>query len=571
MAELLETQILDYFRFIWKEADEYFMAYVKPEWDANKALYEDSYEFKKKFAWQARYKDPIADNLVSRLANFLTRVLVTVPDDDFFEVKAKDETKRIGYKELALQVMKANKFPLIFRESLQKGLISSLVVNKVEYLLEDITFPVWNAKSRDFSIEKKVIGRTHIKHVNPWMIRLDPKGDSYIIEIEEIDLPAFLERAKVNNWVNVDNVVMNTLNPALGGVYEENAPPSNFRPKITLHHVYTKAITDNQGNILARDYSFIVANMKNVVQFKRNLLPRGKFPYVVGHVIKSAFGRYRRAYLSKLRSIIKGYLDSLNLVIDGFRLSMLGIFEYDISGISTDTAHQFTAVLEPGKFYPVTTPNTIRHIFNPQFPAIGLQDVFLKDRIIQNRSLQTEFFQGAPTAKGRPTATEIGTKTRESTQFITDIANEQENEYIEPIIELILDTEAIYLNEPNHIDVVENSSEFAKPAVSRIIQMDFSERIRDVLDLRVSAKGISGKIQKGIDLNKIIQVLTILGNIQGIGQTIDIPKLVSSILATVDLPVSSIFDESKLESLGRGLSESIGGFPTNSPTPAENK
>ncbi|MEM3063720.1 MAG: hypothetical protein QW303_09305 [Nitrososphaerota archaeon] len=534
--EITEREILEYFNFIWTEADSYFNSRVKPDWDENYRLYTDAYEFQNKLRWQARIKDPIADNLVTRMANFLTRILISV-EGDYFDILHNDKARAQGYKDLVGTILNDNNFPVIFNETLKHALVTSIYVNKVSYTYSLECFPLYNTDTKEFSTQEKTVGRVRIDRVSPWDIRLDPAGDSYIIEIKELDIADFRQLAIANRWMNTDRVLMQTLSPVMPS---DSSKPALYRPKITLYYVYTKALTNKSGKILDDNVHFIVANKQHVIWYEKNLLPNGRFPYVVGQPLKSLVGRYGRSYLSKLKSVIMSYLESLNLILDSFQLATLGTFEYDVSAVVTDASHTFTARVEPGRFYPVNRPNSIRQIFNANIPAISLQMLFYLDRVIQNRSFQTEFLQGMPTVKGRPTASEISIKTQESSNFFTDIASEIERNIITPLIELVLATELIYMDDEFHVELLGNIKSLE--SFNLVKSLPFNDRIADYRESKITAKGLSGKILKSSNLNKLLQIVSVLGNMPQLLQALDSRKFLTELFYMFDMMPDELFN-----------------------------
>ena len=86
-------------------------------------------------------------------------------------------------------------------------------------------------------------------------------------------------------------------------------------------------MTNEQGKILDENVHFIVANKEHVVYYGKNILPKGQFPYVVGFPMKVLKGRYGRGYITKLRSLLSSYVESMNLLLDAFTLNTLGVYE----------------------------------------------------------------------------------------------------------------------------------------------------------------------------------------------------------------------------------------------------
>lgn len=541
---ILERDILDYFSHIWTEANSFFESNVRPDWQASLDLYRDRYVWdKEKLDWQSRIQDPLADSLVTRLSNFLTRLLIST-GDDYFTVNHKDSVRASGYRDLLSAILRDNSFPQIFNYALKYSLITSLYVTKVDYVYEQVSMPVFDHDTGEFSTTTELQGKVRIVPVSPFNIRLDPNGDSYIIEEKVVDLYEFLDMARANKWIKPERVTMSLVPPTSD---EIDIPAPKFRPKVVLHYVYTKAVVDKNGQVLDRNAHFVVANKKFVVHYSKNLLPNGEFPYVVATPFQTVASRYGRGYLSKLRGIISAYIGSLNTLRDAFHLSTMGLFEYVVPSIVNSTEHKFTAKLRPGAFYPVQAPNTIRQIGNPQVPVVALNWLFFLDRVIQNRSFQTEFFTGMPTAKGRPTASEIMLKAQESTSFFTDIANDIEKSVLEPTLRLVLATELIYMDDTFHVDLSRNIK--SSDAMNLIRSLSFNERIQDLKHAQVEVRGLSGKIQKITNLNKIIQIISVLGNMPVIAQSLDARKFLTQVFDAFDMSPEELFNLGMIDNL----------------------
>ena len=304
-----------------------------------------------------------------------------------------------------------------------------------------------------------------------------------------------------------------------------------YRPTVKLDYVYSRIMTNEQGKILDENVHFIVANKEHVVYYGKNILPKGQFPYVVGFPMKVLKGRYGRGYITKLRSLLSSYVESMNLLLDAFTLNTLGVYEVVTNNIETGKAHLFGSVV-PGRLYPVTSTGTINQVYNNAVNPNATNLLFVLDRLIQNRSFQNEFFQGQPTQKGRPTASEISQKSQETNAFFADIANEIERGIIEPTLELLLHTELIYMNDESHFDYA-NTLEDTE-ALNILKVMSFNERIEAIKDATLTVRGISGKVLKMTNFNKLMQIINVIGNMPQVAQALDPVKFVQRIFESFD-------------------------------------
>jgi hypothetical protein len=525
---LYESDLVEYYKKIWLEADSYYSTNVKQDWDRNRNMYTDTYLFKKKLDWQTTVYEPVADSLITRLANYFNRILVT-SEDTYYDIFHKNDVIAQGFKDIVGAVLLDTKFPLVFNDAFKAALLTSPYITRVDYLYDYEPYPVENKNAPNgIGSQMYITGRTQIKDVNPYDFRLDPNGDAYQIETKRVDLATFTLMARLNNWKHQDDVAYDVTRPA-----PSETPNRLPMAQVRLDYVWTRTLTDKTGALKDRNIHFIIANGKWIVYFKRNILPRSMSPYVVGFPMKNLVGRYGRGYLTKLHSVLITYLESINLIMDMFKLMTLGAFEVDTSAVDSASAHIYSSGIVPGKMYPTIKPNSIRQIFQSTPFQLALPIVQYMDKIVQNNSFQSEFFQGAPTVKGRPTAQEITTKTQQSTGFLSDIANELERTVIIPTIELVLTNELIYMDDPLHVDLSNHIK--SSEAYNYIRSMPFNERIKALRESQFEARGISGKVIRMGMFNKFIQILNVIANIPEIVQQLDPAKVSKLLFQGIDL------------------------------------
>ena len=346
--------------------------------------------------------------------------------------------------------------------------------------------------------------------------------------------------AQVNQWKNADKVMRN--------LHKQKGPDDGlYRPTVTLEYVYTKCMTNEQGKIIDENVHYIIANKEHVVYYGKNILPKGQFPYVIGFPMKVLKGRYGRGYISKLRSLLSSYVESMNLLLDAFTLNTLGVYEVVSNNIETGKAHLFGSVV-PGRLYPVTATGTINQVYNNTVNPNATNLLFVLDRLIQNRSFQNEFFQGQPTSKGRPTASEVSQKSQETNAFFADIANEIERAIIEPTLELLLHTELIYMNDDSHFDYSKTLED--SEALNVLKVMNFNERIAAIKDATLTVRGVSGKVLKMTNFQKLMQIVNVIGNMPQVAQAIDPTKFVQRIFESFDENPSDILNMDLLKNQG---------------------
>ena len=514
-------QIISFFSYINNEAEPAYTQSAQ-DWRENMRFYMDEYQFDNKLDWQTKIKDPVVDNLVVRLSNFFVRILMST-DNKYFTVEHPNAAYKAGLNKILEQVLSNNKFPLVFGDALKFSLLTSPYYTKVKYTYDETTYPMANEQTGELEEASEVVGKTAISAINPFNMRLDPNGDSYIIEKKTVSVADFERISRVNGWTNTKKVLRQTLQ--LGEEKE------NHLAEVHLCYVYAKYISDKKGNVLDTNVHFVIAGDTTVVYYGKNNLPNGDFPYIVGFPMKVLQGRYGRGYISKLRSLLSSYVESMNLLLDAFRMSTLGVYELVTTNVESGKAHLFGSIT-PGRLYPVTAPNTINQVYNQSMNPNATSLLSVLDRLIQNRSFQNEFFQGQPTSKGRPTAQEIATKSQETASFFTDIASEIERSIVTPSLEAILNTELIYLDDATH-EPMYTEDDLDSP-VRALISLSFNERMRILREAKITVRGISGKVLKMTNFNKLMQIVNVIGNMPQVASAIDPLKFVERIFESFD-------------------------------------
>lgn len=537
--------IINYFRAIWRQADDYWSERIEPDWNMNEDLYRDKFDVTDKMGWQRQTQVPIVDQLVTRITQFFTRTLVNT-FERFVNVKHDNKQKQEAYTEIAKAILRDNRFAEeLFPRGLAYSWLNALFITKTYFCTERESYPLWNEEEGRLEYQDEAISRVKIEVVPPRNIRLDPHGDQYIIEIvPDIPLHSFMDMGRKNNWTNIDYVKQNCL---YGGATPSEDDPaevqdtSNHLPTVDLHYVYTQALTDESGDLLCHDVYFIIADRDYVVDFGYNTGIKGKTPYTVHNPMMDVYGRYGRPYISKVRSLIKEYVNLLNLTSDSAILAGLGTHEVNRDLLDSHMAHTVTSDVEPGKLISKRGEGQLISSTYGNINSIQglLQLLYFYDQQIQNHSYQTEFFDGQNTSRGRKTATEVQTKVQQSNTFFTDIATQIENLSIQPTVEKALFTYLLNMQDDTLKDLSENISD---ETVRGYFQgLDYAERLADIRGLTIEVKGISGRLQVQNNFNKVLQLLSVMANF-GVTQGLTATKLIEKAFEVVDDTPDEFFD-----------------------------
>lgn len=560
--------IMNYFWAVWEQSNQYFEDVIKPDWDRNEELYRDKFRQNPKQVWQSEVQIPVVDQLVTRITQFFVRTLVNT-FEGFFQVKHDDPLKAQAYSDILKAILRDNKYAEeTFAEALAYAWTNALYCTKTYWCTDDETYPtledgelVWNKEPKS---------RVKIEVVNPRNIRLDPNGDQYIIEHQE-DIPfhAFMRMGKKAGWTNLDKVKESMFINEVQDIEQDESivgTGGKHLPTVDLDYVYTKALTDERGELLCEDIYFVVVNRDYVVDFGYNMGINGGTPYTVHNPMLDVYGRYGRPYISKLRSLIQQYVNVVNLMVDSSILSGLGTHELNRDLLDPGMSHTVTRDVDPGR---LLSKRGEGKLLESTYPPNGivqslLQVAYFFDQQIQNHSYQTEFFDGQNTSRGRKTATEVQTKTQQSNTFFTDIATQIENYSVKPTIEKALYTYLINMDDPTTKDLAQTISD--ESVRGYFLGLSHEERIRDIRELQIEVRGISGRLQSQNDFNKVIQLLSVLGNF-GVTQGLTQTKLIDKAFEVVDNTPDEFFDMDLLRQLQEQLAngQPTGGQPPTQP------
>ena len=550
--------IMDYFWSIFDQADRYFKKTIDPDWQRNEDLYRDKFSVPRKMQWQSEVQLPIVDQLITRITQFFTRTLVNT-FERFFNVKHDDKEKQTAYTEILKAILRDNKFAEhVFPEALANSWLNALFVTKTYWHTERDTYPLWNEETNQLEYDEEIKSRVKIEVIKPRNIRLDPYGDQYIIEIcPNIPLHTFMEMGEQNGWINMEAIKRDLLFDAPSGIDDDATDPeekSKHLPLINLHYVYTKALTDESGDLICKDVCFVIVNKDYVVDFKYNTGVNGATPYTVHNPMLDVYGRYGRPYISKVRSLIKEFVKTVNLAVDAGVLSGLGTHELRRDLLDTGMTHTVTSDIDPGR---TLSKRGEGKLLESTYPPTGvvqslLQLVYFFDQQIQNHSYQTEFFDGQNTSRGRKTATEVQTKVQQSNTFFTDIATQIENHSVQPTLEKALYTYLLNMDDDTIKDLSVNISD--EKVRGYFIGLSYADRLKDIRDLQVEVKGISGRLQVQNNFSKVLQLLSILANF-GAVQGIAVTKLIEKGFEVVDDTPDEFFDMELLQQVTQGMSQ----------------
>ncbi|MBF0552633.1 MAG: hypothetical protein HQK60_19135, partial [Deltaproteobacteria bacterium] len=290
--------------------------------------------------------------------------------------------------------------------------------------------------------------------------------------------------------------------------------------------------------------TYIMANEKYLIKPPMpNPYWHGKPPYVVYSPIDVLFRGIGGGLIEGVRSLHRSLSNMMNMAQDAVLFKLLGLNEVNQSNLAYP---EDLEDLYPGKIFRKNTDS-------PLITSVAIQDLspqavpimnWLK-QTIQNYTGVTEFLMGTPTCRGTPTATEITSKTQQSTVMFEQIAQTIETDGIVKSVDMVKDLVLQYFTgiganpnagrilgdnpDPSNIDI---DSLDSNGDLIDLDAMSDQEKISFILDdWDVVSTGISGAMHRADNLQKLIQFISALSrNPELFGNRLNPDKLLVEIL-----------------------------------------
>lgn len=488
-------------------------------WLMNLDLYWNRFDFSNKANWQAREILPEFPQYVDRFAAALRTALMS--QKEFFGVQVDQDTEG----DIAQVIRKAMGVFLrrIGRNS--TGQRCDFLVSFEEAMKYGALMMCATSVS-----SKKINGvrQTVLENVDPYNIWLDPTGRGlYRIRRLEMDLNEFQALARKVDGKGVPLYTIEEMKTAGSTQGTMEALQRAEREKRTgtaqwqtstrrpvLIHEFYGTIIDNEGNTLGTNVLAVWANQNHLIRgIEENPFWHGRDWMVIAPVLPVPGAPYGRAYVENFATICRTLNELTNLLLDAVFTSAMKAFAVVPSMLE-----------DPGQVDEGVYPNVVFRLNDGAVPADFLKEVNLGQlppdvmqiwqalkRELQEGAAFSDLSLGQLAPRSRTSATEIGTSQQNSNSLITSIASNIECLFLEPLLDLIwrcsiqhLDPKDKELRSALGDDwfdaLVKGKKQFAKMQVTFV------------------CRGISALIDKGQKLQKIMQLMQIVGANQQLAQ-----------------------------------------------------
>lgn len=480
-----------------------------------------------KAEWQTKLFIPRLSSMIKKTTAIMRQALIEAdefwtigpPFPDTFSNNAMPQTqsqdnladdKKNFVRDAVNKVFDDNNFFKTFSIAAKYAMLTSLMIAKIYYKND------WIA----------------IEAIDPFDIYLDPSGKNrYVIHKTIQDYDA-IKKSAVAGIYDLSEVEKLPLTYDSKDKREDaerrGVIPTNMhsRRQVTLLEFYGDIIDDEGKKDTIYNQVATIANENFLIKTPQpNPYYHNKPPFVITAIDWDPKSIYHHSIYENQLSLIRTSSELMESITDGAKITAVPMAEIDIDKV--ENADDILDTIEPGKLFKTHDGGnalTIKHF--PAFAPEVMSLISAFNMEMQNTSGMTEFLQGQPTSKGRPTAREVLSKTNQGLSLFESYARNIENDWITPIIEMVYQN-LIML-------VTQNKVKNIKPILAKYnYNTDAMTPVQRTLlvegDYQFKTFGISMTVSNQDRLEKIINFLKIIGNLPGIAQRLNADGILSQI------------------------------------------
>jgi len=265
---------------------------------------------------------------------------------------------------------------------------------------------------------------------------------------------------------------------------------------------YVGDIHDTEGKLVCKNWVVTVLNERAIVRIGPNPSWKGTSRYIWSNPIPYPGRPWGRLMMESVAEMQEEQSGLFNLMLDDAKYAVMSAFLLNDADAYEPGEYD---TIEPGKIYrgkdqfisKLQFPTSIGHIWPVMQYMQGLDD---------KSSQISEFVDGTPTSRGRPSAEEVQSKTSSGSQYLHNLARRLEENDVERALQLTADLLMQFGDEggdPRISSIMEDfgGAVMADP-VTRMMMLDVPHRIE--------ARGLSMVANREQMSNKMMQMIQTL-------------------------------------------------------------
>lgn len=510
----------------------------------NVLLYNGRQNWDHKLRGQSTEFVPMLSIAVEQITTFVKRALVDY--GDWFSVDVPDTAPISGdhIREILLSQLNSmqdtpgttGNFPVVLADAVKTGILHSLMVVKVygaykyrpQFSIrredEVIDAGAVAVVVPDYHVDRDVKKEWHLRIdvVNPLDYYPDPTGRKlYEIHRTRKDLWELWALSQGKNPIYDKNVVAQlvadceeqhrrAVEAAL--VNQTPAPVPDFRKEIVLDEVWG-SIIDEQGNLVAENMVWVVANEKYLIRKPEpNPWWHGMSPFVVCPLLRVPFSTWHRALADLAAPLNISYNELFSLMLDGAFEAVHGVKQVRLDYV--ERPEDLAGGITPGMTIPVkaeTPPGVkvLERVDESGVPSDAMAMLTMLDRHFQT-TMQVNDIRLGMLPPRAVKATEVVQAEQNLTSFFDGIIRDVETTFIEP---LLYKSWAVIVQEMHDLPLRYIRHEPTKTEMLKLIGFGAEERYAVLMgDIGFSVRGLSGTLQRTKDFQKLMALLSAISN-----------------------------------------------------------
>jgi hypothetical protein len=358
------------------------------------------------------------------------------------------------------------------------------------------------------------------KWISAWCVYPDPYAPDFysgkfVIEESMVDEEDLLSRVRAGVYDSIDDIG----EPISWDATRESRyrrtellDSRALRRRQHLVQTYLGNIYDKDGRIVAENWRIVVVNEKSIVAIGPNPNWRGQWPLICSTPIPYR-GRPWGMALCDADSKVQEQLEKvLNLMIDDAMYAVLGVFLMDETKCDEPSMPED---IWPGKVYRGREEFIKKLQFQTQINS--LWPLYSKLEAIGQSSTQiSEFVDGSPSSRGRPTATEVQSKTSAGTAYLHNVARRLEENDAERALNLLKEMILQYGSDTSDPRLSHLLERFGGPGAAAFFQDDVTRFQTLDVPAKIQVRGISMMMSRQDVMQRLMQLMSL-------GQQLGIP------------------------------------------------
>jgi len=457
--EQLDQEILKWVLGCRREAEEgrrQKMALMECSWRD----YFNDYDFSKKADWQTKVSIPLWAMGVDQLAGSVQNALQQAARLFSIEVLNPQDPMEVARANFVHDLMHLMlhdaRFPRVIGDAAKVGAITNVMAFKAR--IED---KVSRHQAPEFV--EKVIGtnsdgtpvietqlttrrvetistRLDIPVLNPRHLYLDPRGRNlYRIHEASRDV-AFLQDPVIQRTWRKE-ALKAALDEGTAPRTEEDegergdmemGDPHNPMRKQTHISEFWGDLYSPRGRRIASDKWITILNDRHIAAVDDYPFWHGEDPFIVSNLISLPFTPYGKLLYQHVGPLGQLVTEFICMLSDAEKFATLGAFAIDTNQL--DDIDQILAGLYPGILLTTQGPNPIQQL-RFQGAGSGAHAMIPELRqLFENGMATAEFLTGAPSIRGRATATEVTQKSAATSTFMESLTAAMQYDGLEPLL-----------------------------------------------------------------------------------------------------------------------------------------